>query len=793
MRELIEDILCASGSVAAALGEAYEHRPQQVRMAHEVAATMHAGAHLLAEAGTGVGKSFAYLVPAMIRAALYGETVVIATNTIALQEQLIGKDIPFLASILQRDDRLTKAAPEPALVRPIKAVLVKGRGNYVSIRRLGLAVQRQDRLVHDEAGRRSLRVIQDWAATTRDGTLSSLPPLERGAVWDYAVSDSGNCMGRKCPNFRDCFYQRARREMADANVLVCNHALFFSDLALRVRDASFLPQYQHVVLDEAHNVEDAASEHFGCSLAEGRVNHLLTTLYQPRSGKGFLGHLSGLAAGDLGQRNTAIARVVGAMDAARVFFESLRNVVRESGREGGSGLRVREPGVVENLLGPAMGELSLALRGLKESVPLEADKFELNSYAQRAADIALAAETLVDQKLPACAYWIEVAGYADAESARGARTARVTLACSPVEVGPILAQHLFGDTASVVLTSATLATAGLASRATTRPRSAPEVAPEFMPDAASDFVPDLSAHRGNTSPDLPGHDADGDNSQGDGHNRGEFEHAMERLGCRAARTLKLGSPFDYARQVEFFVEGDAPNPRGSFHRRGRGGHQPSIVRHEAGSRGRFDPASHAFPDGSSPDSASSSDGASGGGFSASLARRVLSHLDATDGGAFVLFTSFASLYALADELRQPLLERGMPMLAQGRDGSRSLILERFRSNERSVLLGAASFWQGVDVRGNALRNVIITKLPFDPPDRPLTEARGEFIQARGGDPFREDALPRAIIRFKQGFGRLIRSASDRGRVVCLDPRVLTTAYGGLFLAALPPGVTPRRA
>ncbi|MEL7483475.1 MAG: helicase C-terminal domain-containing protein, partial [Planctomycetota bacterium] len=229
------------------------------------------------------------------------------------------------------------------------------------------------------------------------------------------------------------------------------------------------------------------------------------------------------------------------------------------------------------------------------------------------------------------------------------------------------------------------------------------------------------------------------------HRETAFAHAMERLGCENASVLQLGSPFEYTKQVRLVVDLNMASPKG-------GGAQYYDL----------------------------------------LAQRVLAQVEATDGGAFVLFTSFNALYAVADRIRHDLLEQGMPMLVQGKDGSRSLILERFREDPRSVLLGAASFWQGVDVRGEGLRNVVITRLPFDPPDRPLTEARLERIKERGGDPFREESLPRAIIRFKQGFGRLIRSREDRGQVAVLDPRIVSANYGRKFLAALPNGVEVER-
>lgn len=712
-----EQLLATDGPVARALGGQFEARPEQLRMAAAVDKALAERSHLLIEAGTGVGKSFGYLVPAMLRAMDHGETVLIATNTISLQEQLVHRDLPLLADLLDPARVSEEGDPLPRKVRP---VLVKGRGNYVSIRRLKLASERQERLLPDPASRRSLHVIEDWAYETKDGTLSTLPQLERPGVWDKVQSDSGNCMGRKCPNYQECFYQSARRAMEGANILVCNHALFFSDLALRSQDVGFLPKYDHVILDEAHGAEDAAADHFGISLSEGRVQHLLTTLYHPRTGRGYLPQIA-LSVSDTTAIERAIRLVTDAMDAARVFFDQLADAAEKTRPREDAGIavragafgaarrppaaaRVRAASIVPDVLSPAMNALSLRLRALRDEVTVEADRYELNAYAIRAAEVAADCSSLLQQALPGYAYWIEVSGPGD----EGGPFTRVTLACSPIDVAPLLKERLFAKEHSVVLTSATLATRRVSD--------------------------DESTESAETA----------------------FAHTMSRLGCEGARTMQLGSPFDHATQAELVIDLGVGTPEA-----GRAG--ASSVRSFGG----------------------------GSRYNERLAARIQHHVQETDGGAFVLFTSFATLHSVARLLRPRFAAIGLPLLAQGMDGSRTVILEQFRQDERSVLFGAASFWQGVDVRGRGLRNVIITKLPFEPPDRPLTEARLEAIRDRGGDPFREDSLPRAVMKFKQGFGRLIRSRSDAGRVVVLDSRLIGARYGREFLRALPVGLPVR--
>lgn len=693
------DILGDAGPIAVALGSRFEARDEQMRMAEAVERAMAQGTHLVVEAGTGVGKSFAYLVPAIKRAIEKKQRVVIATHTISLQEQLMEKDLPLLQGTLD-EDGLRGWGP----AQELRAVLVKGRGNYVSVRRLKLASERQDRLFSDGAAKRSLHVIEDWAYETQDGSLSTLPALERPGVWDKVQSDSANCMGRRCPSYDRCFYQSARREMDEANILVCNHALFFSDLALRSEGVGFLPEYHHVVLDEAHTVEDVASEHFGLNLTEGRVMHLLTTLYQRRSGKGYLPQLA-LQTGDTGEIDRAVHLVMEAESACRAFFADLLDLVQSGRLRNG---RMRSPDLIDNPLTPALNALMLRMKQIREAIKNEADRFELNAYIERADRMAKECRAIVTQSQPGCAYWIDASG-GDGDESEFASIRKVGVACSPIDVGPLLKEQLFGAGCSVILTSATLST-----RAVER-------------DAMFEHV------------------------------EAAFAHTLGRLGCEGADLMQLGSPFDYARQVELVIDRTAPSPKVWTQKNGRASERSKAAKE----------------------------------YTDALAERVLFHVKETKGGAFVLFTSFSTLFAVGEALAEPLVEEGFPLLIQGKDGSRTEILKRFRLDERSVLLGAASFWQGVDVQGRGLRNVIITRLPFDPPDRPLIEARMERITARGGDPFREDSIPRAVIRFKQGFGRLIRSRKDRGKVVVLDSRIATSSYGRMFVAALPEGVPIR--
>ncbi|MDB5328316.1 MAG: helicase, Rad3 [Phycisphaerales bacterium] len=643
-------------------------------MAHAVEAALNGERHLLVEAGTGVGKSFAYLLPAIDLAVKQKKRVVISTHTISLQEQLMQKDIPLLQSVYGDE---------------FSAVLVKGRGNYLCRRRMDQAIARQHYLFDRDVQFEQLTQIADWAEKTGDGSLSSLPVQPEPGVWEKVNAEAGNCMGKKCRHYGTCHWQAAKRRMQGGQLLIVNHALFFSDLALRMAGVQYLPKYDAVIFDEAHTIEDVAGQHFGLKVTEATVRYQLRTLFDLRKGRGVLS-THGAAAND------AIRSIVTLDDIVTTFFDSIVFWQDNHGRGNG---RVHEPNVVENPLSPALNDLVKHMKALTASVKDEEEISELVSLTSRISGLADTIGAIIAQSVLDCVYWFEIAK----------RTPRrVSLHAAPIDVAEGLRRELFSKCKSVILTSATLATAA------TEPPPPRRGVPI---DAITASIAGKSAATKSST---------------------AFDFIRRRLGLDAGDTLQLGSPFDYANQATLYIEHDLPDPSDQI---------------------RFLPAA---------------------------CEKILKYLDHTSGGAFVLFTSHKMLADAANLLKQRIDARGYPLLVQGYGMPRGAMLDQFRSQENAVLFGTGSFWQGIDVRGEKLRNVIIVKLPFAVPDEPLTEAKLEAIRRHGGNPFMDLSVPEAVIKLKQGFGRLIRSRSDTGIVAILDHRVRTKRYGRSFLDALPP-------
>ena len=624
--------------------EGFRERPSQLAMAEAVEAAFATEEHLLVEAPTGTGKSLAYLVPALLGPIQAGQRVVISTHTIALQDQLLEKDLPLLAASL-----------------PVEFTAVKGvgRGNHLGLRRMLLAQSRAPTLIADDPETQALRRLLAWSRDTEEGLRQELDPPVPPSLWEEVQSESDNCLGRRCPQFQDCFWQKARRRLETADLIVTNHALYVVDLLLRRHDRALLPDHDVVILDEAHHFESVAMDHLGIEVSERMVSRFLSRLRTRGRRQGLLDRVGGPKAVSAGESADGVLAI------AQTFFDEVRAFREE--RPQGNG-RVQDPFFVEDSLGGPLLELSRELEDVAEMANTPELAVEVQAVARRAEALGRAVHDVLSLEDPDLVHWTE-------EEPRGGR---VRLVARPLDVAETLREDLFGRIGSAVLTSATLAVG-------------------------------------------PGEEG--------------LRWPARRLGVGPSNKRVLPSPFDLERQVQAFMV--------------RGGPMPDEARFVGVAAGV-------------------------------LADKVL----AAKGGAFLLFTSYRALEAFWRQMRGPLSRAGLHLLKQEPGGDRAGLVRRFRKDGNAVLFGTESFWEGVDVPGAALRLVAITRLPFPVPTTPLNEARAERLRAEGRDAFQEWSLPEAVLKFRQGFGRLIRTEEDEGVFLCVDPRLSSRSYGRKFRDAL---------
>ena len=667
-----QDALDSVFASAEAVLEGFEHRPQQRDMAESVRDAVNEDRHILVEAGTGVGKSLAYLLPAALHAVKNGRRVVVSTNTISLQEQLLSKDIPAVRDILLRSGVIEDG-------EDFRAVQLKGRANYLCLQRW-VASYGQGMADPDFARLAASMLL--WLPETETGDRSELGLDQTDwLTWQRVSAQDADCLSRQNTYVRQgtCFLQRSRRAAESAHIIVVNHALLLADLA---SGGNAIPAFDTLVIDEAHNLEGVATQQFGASVSRRMLAEALDAVHRPatrdqRPG----GVVEMLKAHESGagvhQAGVALEQAVGrAREQLAPFFEALAPLLPRKGDDDRvlvtPDIRTADQWAAAENRAPRFDEaLRAVYSGATYAARLLASQADDESPDALAGEVESAArrvEELRDRVL----YLLQAGGDDTIVWLGRERDGTASLNSAPLDVGPSLREQLFDHCKTLIATSATLAT---------------------------------------------GRDA---------------RYAANRLGLHDAEFVQLGSPFDYESSTLMAAITDVPDP-------GQRDYIPAI------------------------------------------AEAIAELVRASEGRALALFTSHAALRQVADILRGLLEHDGIAVLAQGIDGSPPRLISNLMEQPRTVVLGTASFWEGIDVKGEALSLLIIGRLPFAVPSDPVYQARsGQYAS-----PFMEYALPSAILRFRQGFGRLIRDQADRGVVAVLDKRVFSKNYGRAFIESVP--------